>query len=269
MAIIKGTLRLQGRLENVTYYTRRGSDQVIARSINGPTKERLATDPKYEVFRKHQNEWKGCTKFGSMTRYAFGELHRLADYNLTPVLNKTAKELMKLESADDLGHRKIRLSCYKQVMEGFNFNRQNPFNTVLRVGIVGSIDRDNLRGTVTVPRINAKNDLVNVQQLPYFRLIIVIGTVADMHFDEDQNEYVPAVKNLHGTSSVLNSSWYPYTSIVPGQIMTVQMTQAQQSLLTDEITVLLSMAVEFGTVGFLDDTQAVQYAGCGKVLASK
>ena len=269
MAIIKGTLRLQGRLENVTYYTRRGSDQIIARSISGPTKERLATDPKYEVFRKHQNEWKGCTKFGSMTRYAFGDLHRLADYNLTPVLNKTAKVLMKTEPATDLGHRRIRLSCYKQVMENFNFNRGNPFNSVLRVDVAGNIDRVNLRGTVTIPRINAKNDLLNTLRLPYFRLIIVIGTVADMHFDEDQKEYVPAVRNLHGTSSVLNSSWYPYTSIVPEQILTVQMKEAQQSLLTDEITVLLSMAVEFGTVGILGDTEAVKYAGCGKVLVSK
>ena len=269
MAIIKGTLRIQGRLENVTYYTRRGSDQVIARSINGPTKERLATDPKYAVFRKHQNEWKGCTKFGSLTRSAFGGLHRLADYNLTPVLNKTGKELMKLEPADELGHRKIRLSQYKQAMEGFNFNRLNPFNTVLRVGIAGNIDRVNLLGTVTVPRINAKNDLVNTLRLPYFRLIIVIGTVADMFFDEDQNDYVPTVVDLHGTKKVLNSVWYPYTSIVPEQIMTVQMTEAQQSLLTDEITVLLSMAVEFGTVGILGDAKAVEYAGCGKVLVSK
>jgi len=269
MAIIKGTLRLQGRLENVTYYTRRGSDQVIARTVSGPTKEKLATDPSYEVFRNHQNEWKGCTKFGSLTRYAFGKLHRLADYNLTPVLNKTGKELMKLEPEVDLGHRQIRLSRYKQVMEGFNFNRVNPFNTVLRVCVAGNIDRDNLLGTVTVPRINAKNDLVNNQKLPYFRLIIVIGTLSDMYFDEDHNEYVPVVVDLHGANRVLNSPWYPYSSIVPEQILTVQMTEKQQTMLTDDITVLLSMAVEFGNVGILGDTEAVKYAGCGKVLVSK
>jgi len=269
MAIVKGTLKLKGRLENVTYYTRRGSDQIIARTISGPTKEKLATDPNYAVFRKHQNEWKGCTKFGSLTRHAFGKLHRLADYNLTPVLNKTGKELMKLEPADDLGHRQIRLSQYKQVMENFNFNRENPFNTILRVGIAGDIDREKLKGTVTVPLINAKNDLVNIQRLPYFRLIIVIGTVADMHFDEALNEYVPAIVDLHGTYNVLNSKWYPYTSIVAGQTMTVQMTDEQQALLSDDITVLLSMAVEFGTVDILGNPEAVEYAGCGKVLVSK
>ena len=35
MAIVKGVLQLQGSLENVTYYTRRGSDQIIARTKQG------------------------------------------------------------------------------------------------------------------------------------------------------------------------------------------------------------------------------------------
>jgi len=269
MAITKGIFQLQGSVENVTFYTRRGSDQVIVRTKKGPTKERLATDPMYEGFRKHQNEWKGCTKFGSLTRYAFGGLHRLADYNLTSKLNKMGKDLMTLEPIDDLGHRQIRLSQCKQVLEGFNFNLRHPFNTVLDVGITGQIDREKLLATVTIPSIQAMKDLVNVQKLPYFRLIIVIGTVADLQYDKTNQSYVPAVLNLHGVSRIENSPWYPYASSVPGHTMTVQMTEAQQALLTDEITVLLSMAVEFGNVGISGVAEAVKYAGCGKVLISK
>jgi len=269
MAIVKGVLQLQGSLENVTYYKRRGSDQIIARTKQGPSKEKLATDPKYAGFRNHQREWKGCAKFGSLARYAFGGLHRLADYNLTPVLNGMGKNLMKKEPDPNPGKRSIRLSEHKQGLEGFNFNKKNPFNTVLRVGITGQIDRENLLATVTIPRIKTDIDLVNIQRLPYFRLIAVIGTVSDMHYDETEEAYVPAVLGLHGTSKVLNSPWYPSQSIVPGQIMTVQMSAAQQSLLTNEITVLLSMAVEFGTVGVDGETVEVKYAGCGKVLNSK
>ena len=268
MAIVKGVLQLQGSLENVTYYTRRGSDKVIARAKVGPTKERLATDPKYAGFRNHQKEWKGCTKFGSLTRYAFGGLHRLADYNLTPVLNGMGKRLMKLEPDTDPGKRPIRLSQHKQMLEGFNFNKLNPFNTVLRVGITAQIDRENLLATVTIPRIKSDNDLVNIQRLPYFRLIIAIGTVSDMQFDETEETYEPVVLGLHGTSQVVNSPWYPSKSTVAAQTMTVQMTEAQRALLTDEITVLLSMAVEFGTVSDTGETVEVKYAGCGKVIDS-
>jgi hypothetical protein len=225
--------------------------------------------PQFEELRKNQQEFRGCAKFGSLTRYAFGGLHRLADYNLTPVLNGMAKNLMKLDMESELGQRRILLSKHKQVLEGFNFNRNNPFNSVLRIGITGQIDRANLLATLTIPRINTDIDLVNIQRLPYFRIIAVIGTVADMHYDATEKAYVPAVLKLHGVSKVNNGEWYPSKTIVPEQTMTVQMSDEQKTLLTDDITVLLSVAVEFGTVGFGGETVEVKYAGCGKILASR
>ena len=53
------------------------------------------------------------------------------------------------------------------------------------------------------------------------------------------------------------------------QTITVQMTEQEQDLITDEVTVLLSMGIEFGTVGFTGEPVEVKYAGCGKVLLSR
>jgi hypothetical protein len=267
MVIVKGFLQLSGNLKNVSFYTRRGNDQVIARTKGGATKEKIATSSSYKELRQHQNEWKGCAKFGSVTRYAFGGLHRLADYNLTPVLMGMAKNLMKLEPETETGQRKIQLSQHKQVLDGFNFNRKNLFTSELHVSVTGQIDRENLLGTVTIPRINAANDLVNNQRLPYFRLITVIGTVADMYYDSTEKTYFPTILKLHGVTSVLTGSWYPSKTIVPEQTMTAQMTPAQQAMLNDTITVVLSVGVEYGTVGNTGETVEVKYAGCGKVLA--
>ncbi|MDP4238874.1 MAG: hypothetical protein Q8904_05310, partial [Bacteroidota bacterium] len=147
-----------------------------------------------------------------------------------------------------------------------NFNRTYPFNTVLRVGITAAMDREHLLATVTIPRINTDIDLVNIQRLPYFRIIAVLGTVSDMLYEEAEKSYIPAVPDLHGTSAVVNGEWYPAQTIVPEHTMTVQMTEAQQAQLTDEVTVLLSLAVEFGAVGFNGETTEVKYAGCGKVV---
>ena len=65
---------------------------------------------------------------------------------------------------------------------------------------------------------------------------------------------------------VTNGDWYPSQTIVPEHTMTVQMTEKQQALLTDEVSVLLSIAIEFGAVGFSGETTEVKYAGCGKVM---
>ena len=121
--------------------------------------------------------------------------------------------------------------------------------------------------TVTVPRMNTENDLLNIQRLPYFRMIAAIGTVADMHYVEAEKAYVPAILDLHGVSRVVTGEWYPAQSIVPEHTMFVQMNEVQQALLTNDISVLLSVAVEFGKFGFNGETVEVKYAGCGKVLA--
>jgi len=48
--------------------------------------------------------------------------------------------------------------------------------------------------------------------------------------------------------------------------MILQMSEEEAAILTDNVTVLLSMAVEFGNVGFTGEPVEVKYAGCGKVI---
>lgn len=267
MAIIKGAIQMTGSIKGVSFYSVRGSDRVIMRTKGGASKRKIATSPKFEGLRKQQKEWSGCAKFGSLTRYAFGGLHRLADYNITPVLNGMGKNLMKLDTEGETGKRRLQLSKHKQVLEGFNFNRNYPFNSVLRVGISCEIDRNNLRAAVSVGRINADNDILNLQRLPYYRLIVAMGTVTDWYFSEKDEAYRPTEVNLNGASEVYTSPWYQTRGITPEQTITVQMTELQQALVTDEVTVLVSMGIEFGKIGFTGEPEEVKWAGSGKVIA--
>jgi hypothetical protein len=153
-----------------------------------------------------------------LTRYAFGGLHRLADYNLTSVLNGMGKNLMKLDTDNEVGKRSLQLSLHKQALEGFNFNRNYPFNSVLRVGISCDINREALLGSVKVPRINAANDILNIQHLPYFRLIVVLGTVADWSFSEKDQAYVPAELNLNGVSEIYTGPGFRHRESFPNKL---------------------------------------------------
>ena len=48
--------------------------------------------------------------------------------------------------------------------------------------------------------------------------------------------------------------------------MSVALFDEERKALTENVTVLVSMAVEFGHVGFAGEPVEVKYAGCGKVL---
>jgi hypothetical protein len=269
MAIVKGPIQMTGSISNISFYTRRGSDKVIARSKGGASKEKIKNSPKFEGFRKQQDEWKGCTGFASMLRYSFGGLHRLADYNLTPVLNGFAKNIQKTDAEGASGKRTIVFSKCRYTLDGFNFNRNYPFNTVLRVGIVGEINREEMSAMVRVPRINTDIDVLNVQRLPYFRLIVALGAISDMRFDETANCYEPSIHALHGVSQVNTGEWVPAENILSEQVIEVSLGDELKPFLSDEVSLVLSMAIEFGKVGFTGEAQEVKYAGCGKVLISK
>lgn len=266
MAIVKGPIVMTGSISNVSFYTRRGSDKVIARSKGGASKEKIKNSPKFEGFRKQQIEWKGCTAFASSLRYTFGGLHRLADYNLTPVLNGFAKNVQKTDTESESGKRNILFSSYRYTLDGFNFNRNYPFNTVVRVGVMGEINRENLTATVRIPRINTEIDVQNVQRLPYFRLIVALGAISDMHFDNAIGGYEPTVPMLHGVSVAVTGEWVPSENILAEQLINISLGDELLPYLTDGVSLVLSMAIEFGKVGFTGATQEVKYAGCGKVL---
>ncbi len=266
MAIVKGPLQMTGSVSNISFYTRRGSDQVIMRSKGGINADKIKRQPQFEGFRIQQKEWSGVTKLASAVRLSLGGLHRIADYNITSKLNSLANKMQKGDTSADKGKRPVRLSQYKAALDGFNFNRNYPFNSVVRLPLVAVVDREKLHARVEVPRIHTDIDLLNVQKLPFFRLIVSLGTVSDMLFDEKTGDYLPEVAGLHGASSVTTTDWFSAKSIVLAQEITVALSEVQISMLTDSVSVLLSIAVEFGEVSFMSTPVEVKYAGCGKVL---
>ena len=266
MAIVKGPIQLTGSVSNISFYTRRGSDKIIARTKGGINADKLKRLPQFEGMRNQQKEWSGVTKLASGVRLAFGGLHRLADYNLTSVLNGLANKMQKADTTAPKGKRPVHLSQFRQALDGFNFNRNYLFNSVLRTTLSYEINRDALSATVKFPRINTGIDVLNVQRLPYFRLIVSLGTASDMLFNEQLGDYLPAVEALHGANAIVNSEWFPANSIIEEQDLLVQMTDKQRTLLNDEVSVILSVAIEFGAVSFTGQPEAVKYAGSGKVL---
>jgi len=93
--------------------------------------------------------------------------------------------------------------------------------------------------------------------------------VSDMVYNPDKKKYMPMVVALNGVSQTLTGEWNTTQTILPERTMTVQLPESRIPFLTEDVTVLLSMAVEFGNVGFTGEPVEVKYAGCGKVVAVK
>ena len=258
---------MTGGIKGLSFYTLAGIDKVIVRTKGGPSARRIKEGSEFATLRTHQQEWSGCIKFSQGVKKALGETYRLADYNISPVLNGMGKNLMKLDTEHIVGERILKLSAYKLALENFNLNRNYAFNAVLRINPVFEIHREELTASVTFPRFNSGTDLLNVQRLPYFRLIICIGTVPDMNYYPAKygSCYFPAHPGMDGCNASAMTGWLSANDMIPEQNLLVSL-ESMVPDMRDDITVLLSAGIEFGNVGFAGQIAEVKRAGCAKIL---
>jgi len=144
-------------------------------------------------------------------------------------------------------------------MEGYDLNQSNPITTILRVSPLAELNRETLSASVSLPRINTSTNLQNIQRLPY----ISLGTVSDMMYNEDGilYKYQPINKVLNVVCQSTLSDWHSTNDVLSAHVLSVQLNETAIPLLTDDVTVLLSMGIEFGNVGFGGVIEPVKHAG--------
>jgi hypothetical protein len=270
MAIVKGVIQATGSIKGVSFYTRNGSDKVIMRAKGGASKSRITKGAEFVKLRKHQQEWGGCVQFARAVKNAVGDITRLSDFNLSPVWTGLGKNLMTLDTNAAIGERSLRLSAYRQALEGYELNRRNPFNTVLRTTPAFTVDKELLRAVVSFQRINTTMSLNNFRQLPYFRILVTLGCVSDLRHNA-QNlfyNYEAASEELHGLYAIDTGAWLSTDDLIAEKTILLQLSEELLPTDKSEVTLLLNVGVEFGKVGIGGAIVPVKYAGSGRILAS-
>ena len=267
MARVKGLLQVTGSMKGVSMYTMRGSDEVIIRTKGGPSKQTIKTSESCKTLRENGREWSGCTKAASSLRRGLEVITRLADYNTMGGMNALCKKIQNLDVTHPKGQRNVYMRAYRQQIAGFNFNRTNPFDRVIRLNPAWEIDRATASGTLTMPEFIPDEHLAAPNKLPLMRFVIVLGVCTDVVYDEHIQDYKPANDLVQGYHREACSDWFPVKRSMPEQTINVQMTNIAQYL-TDSDTLVLAVGVEFGTVGADGNGEAVKWTGSAKIIGA-
>lgn len=268
MAVIKGPFEITGSIKGVSFYKQAGSDKVIMRTKGGPSKEKIAKSPNFEKLRMHQQEWGGCVKMSAALKRAVFSTSALSDFNVSAAFNGLSKELQKCDTVQSTGKRNIELTKRKYVLDGYSFNRKNSFNTLLRVQISQKTERNELRATVQIPAIHCAAHLNNYYNHPYFRIVIMLGSVSDMVYTEEMNEYAPICRELHGNGKSAQTEWFSTGSTLEPQTIELSIDEYYRQFLNNDVTLLLSIGIEFGKPGFTLEPQPVKHSGAALILAT-
>ena len=273
MSIIKGPFKFTGSMAGYSYYTVSGSDKVIVRFKGGPKPEKMKTHKRFAKVRLHQQEFAGATKFSQGIKFGLGETYRLHDFNVFAKWCGMGKSIIGLDTENALGERPLMLSSYRSELENYSLNVAYPFNSVLRVTPQFEINKEAFQATVKIPVINSKMDVLNVQKLPYFRLIMSLGIVSDVIYktvievNREVRKYVPDLGYTNGYSQSYTTDWFSTDDLINEQTLAVTLNRTDIEVNPADLTFLLGVGIEFGQVGVGSKTFPVKRACCGKILA--
>jgi len=268
MARVKQLDVITGSLKNLSFYTRKGSDQVFVRTKGGASKDKIKRSPAFEGVRKINKEFGGCSKMSKEIRSTFTHLAHVADFNLSSVLCSVAKNIQKTDTINPLGERNLCLSNYRQYLVGFDFNRANRFDSVLRVPLQWHIDRKSQSAVVDIPTFGCSMGLYLPRKYNLFRIIISLGVATDMQLNAQKSGYETTHNKLQQFYKPAATVWYSTQATVPEQQLKLNISETPSDF-CDADTLILSIAIEFGELDAFGNPVAMKYGGAGKILGTK
>ncbi len=159
MAKLKGILKIQGTLDDLTFY-KSGKDHLV-RTKGGVDKNRIANDPAFQRTRENGSEFGMAAKAGKTLRTAVRLLMANAkDKLVTSRLTKSMTQVKNLDLDNVRGQRTVGAALAsaeaKSLLKGFNFN----VKAILSSIFFNPIELDTNTGKITIPDLVPINDIV-------------------------------------------------------------------------------------------------------------
>jgi hypothetical protein len=160
MAKASGILKIEGTVEDLTFYKKNGKDFV--RRKGGVSKERIDNDPNFVRTRENNAEFTHSIGAGKVLRMAMGSLvFKAKDSELSSRMMQMMSRIKNLDATSTRGNRQVSIGLAtpegKLLLKGFDFNINAPLNSVL----FAPFDLDVATGLVNL------SDFIPAEQLQF------------------------------------------------------------------------------------------------------
>ena len=262
MAKLNGPFDFEGSLGGISAYKMEWVKKTILRRPFGPSREDIQTKDSYNITRRNNSEFGGCSTAGKYTRRCFQPLKSVSDFNAAPSINSLMHSIKPLDRVSEFGKRNLLISKAAYLLEGFNFNRRNPFDTMVRQQPEVMINKDSLSASVLFPGLEPKLNFFPPGSYSYFRVVAVLAVLPDLFFKVP--EYAP-----EGEFSI-----YPQKAVSEWLIVKTGSEPIQLDLQLPgapsfkSYSLVLSVGIEMGGAGKGGAIETIRHTGCGKILAT-
>jgi hypothetical protein len=240
----------------------RGFDKVILRTKGGASKRRIKSDPDFANTRRNNAEFGGRATAAKWIRRVLYPLQQLADHNLQAGLNSRLKPIQEMDTLSIWGERNILLSKDPRLLEGYNLNATNLFDSVVRNPVVAEVSRMDLHAQLTLPALVPGINFYSPWKAPVYSFIATLGIIPDLVYDK--NGYKAMADYMDIYPRVMKTGWFPSSTGSPVSMLELKLDIAPPD---DLFSVMLAVGIQFGIMKGDNKIEPLKYAGSAKVLA--
>ena len=169
MAKQEGILKIQGTLENLTFY--KSADGYKVRTKGGVSRNRILNDPSFARTRENGAEFGGSATAGKLLRNTLGTmLFNAKDPKLSSRLLKVMSLVKNLDTNSVRGERNVaegmQTEAGKLALKGFDFNARAALSSVLYCPFSVTVST----GAIALSNFNAKLQLRNPAGATHFSM---------------------------------------------------------------------------------------------------
>ncbi len=158
MAKLKGIIKLEGTLDNLTFY--KGKEGYLVKTKGGVSKERIQNDPAFERTRENGSEFGRSATSGKLLRMGVRNMMvKAKDNRVSSRLTQVMTQIKNTDASSVRGERNVgkglATSEGKTILKGFNFNNRALLSSVL----FAPFSVDTPTGEISIQNLKPKNDI--------------------------------------------------------------------------------------------------------------
>lgn len=201
-----GLIKFQGKMDGISFYRKKGGH--FARMANGPRKERIFTDPKFARTRENISEFNGLSVMVNSFRQTLKPVSNFIDGDLRKRTVRIFRTITK-RSDGIRGQRPIQLSQHREQLKYLEINSLTALSDAMAARYATTHTQERTSASVTLQESSIREMITAPANGNFFRLVHLVGAIADTVYDETSSKYAPADLLFNTLSNVSFSDYLP------------------------------------------------------------
>jgi len=216
MAKLKGIIKIEGTLQDMTFY--KTQDGHLVKTKSGVSGNRIANDAAFARTRENGAEFGSSAKAGKMVRDCFRVLMQSAsDNRVTSRVTQLMSRIQREDKTSPRGQRNVTTGIVtiegQNLMKSFNFNDKSVLGSIL----LKPYSVDTATGVITIADLTPTLDLKAVTGATH---VSISGAFAVINFETGESD----IRYTNGESIVIDNTTASVT-LTPTGVPTITGTQ--------------------------------------------